>query len=151
MLIFLVVAAFLFYKTKLGFYCRCIGGNIEASKVAGINVNLIQIVAFCMMGLAAGAAGLIECGLMNAGMPDLGSDLAMDAIAAAVLGGTAISGGLGTIWGTIGGALIMGILNSGLALMGAQTPVQLFVKGLVIIAAILMDNMLKSRKTVVKA
>ena len=151
MLIFLVVAAFLFYKTKLGFYYRCIGGNIEASKVAGINVNLIQIVAFCMMGLAAGAAGLIECGLMNAGMPDLGSDLAMDAIAAAVLGGTAISGGLGTIWGTIGGALIMGILNSGLALMGAQTPVQLFVKGLVIIAAILMDNMLKSRKTVVKA
>lgn len=149
-LIFFVIALFLYNKTKFGFYCRCIGGNEEAAKVAGITVDRIKIIAFTMMGFCAGFSGLILAGLMNGGMPSLGESLAMDGISAAVLGGTAISGGLGTIWGTIAGALIMGILNAGLSLLGAQTPVQLLVKGFVIIGAILMDNALKSRQTVVK-
>ena len=151
MLVFFAVALFLFYKTKLGFYCRCIGGNGESAKVAGIAVDKIQMAAFAMMGFCSGIAGLILAGLMNAGMPSLGQDLAMDGIASAVLGGTAISGGLGTMWGTIAGTLIMAILNSGLSLLGAQSDVQLLVKGFVIIFAILMDNALKSRKTVQKS
>lgn len=150
MVIFFILALFLFYKTKLGFYCRCIGGNEEAAKVAGIAVDRIKMVGFTMMGFCAGVAGLILAGLMNSGMPDIGEDLAMDAISASVLGGTAISGGLGTMWGTIGGTLIMAILNTGLSLLGAQSQVQLLVKGFVIILAILMDNALKSRKTVQK-
>lgn len=150
MLVFFALALFLFYKTKFGFYCRCIGGNEEAAKVAGIAVDRVKMMAFTMMGFCSGIAGLILAGLMNAGMPDIGADLAMDAISAAVLGGTAISGGLGTMWGTIAGTLIMGILNTGLSLLGAQSQVQLLVKGFVIILAILMDNALKSRKTVQK-
>jgi len=150
MLVFFVIALFLFNHTKLGFYCRCIGGNEEAAKVAGIAVGRIKMIGFTMMGFCAGIAGLILSGLMNAGMPDIGGDLAMDAISAAVLGGTAISGGLGTMWGTLGGTLIMAILNTGLSLLGAQSQVQLLVKGFVIILAILMDNALKSRKMVVK-
>lgn len=151
MLVFFAIALFLFYKTKFGFYCRCIGGNGESAKVAGIAVDRIQMAAFAMMGFCSGIAGLILAGLMNAGMPSLGQDLAMDGIASAVLGGTAISGGLGTMWGTIAGTLIMAILNSGLSLLGAQSDVQLLVKGFVIIFAILMDNALKSRKTVQKS
>ena len=88
--------------------------------------------------------------LMNAGIPDQGETLSMDAITAVVLGGTAISGGIGTMWGTLGGTFIMAILNTGLALMGAQTPVQILVKGIVVILAVLMDNAFKSRQTTQK-
>ena len=149
-IIFFAIALFLFYKTKYGFYCRCIGGNEEAAKVAGIAVDKIKITAFSAMGFCAGISGLILASLMNGGMPNLAQDLAMDGISASVLGGTAISGGLGTMWGTIGGTLIMAIINTGLSLLGAQTPVQLLVKGFVIIGAILMDNALKNRQIVIE-
>ena len=149
-IIFFAIALFLFYKTKYGFYCRCIGGNEEAAKVAGIAVDKIKMTAFSAMGFCAGISGLILASLMNGGMPNLAQDLAMDGISASVLGGTAISGGLGTMWGTIGGTLIMAIINTGLSLLGAQTPVQLLVKGFVIIGAILMDNALKNREIVVE-
>ena len=97
-----------------------------------------------------GVAGLILAGLMNGGMSDLGETLAMDAIAASVLGGTAISGGLGSMWGTLGGVLIMGCLNGGMSLLGAQSHHQMLVKGLVIIFAVYLDNILKDRTVVTK-
>ncbi len=148
--ILFVVSLFLFNKTKYGFYCRCIGGNEESAKVAGIAVDRIKMIAFSAMGFCCSISGLILAGLMNGGMPNLAVDLAMDGISAAVLGGTAISGGIGTIWGTLAGALIMAIINTGLSLLGAQTPVQLLVKGFVVILAILMDNALKAKQKVVK-
>ena len=145
---FLVVCWFLYSRTKLGYYCRCIGGNEEAAKVAGINIRKIKYIAYIFNALLAGFAGLILCSLMNAGVPDIGTDLSMDAISAAVLGGTAISGGAGSIIGTLGGGLIMAELNAGLSLLGAQSHVQILVKGIVIILAVLMDNALKSRTQV---
>ena len=87
---------------------------------------------------------------MNGGMSDLGETLSMDGITAAVLGGTAISGGLGSMWGTIGGVLIMGCLNGGMMLLGFQAHHQMLVKGLVIIFAVWLDNKLKEREIVVK-
>lgn len=150
MCFFLALCWFLYNRTKLGFYCRCIGGNEEAAKVAGININKIKYTAYTFNAILAGFSGLILAALMNAGVPDIGQDLAMDAISAAVLGGTAISGGIGSIVGTLGGAFIMGILNSGLALLGAQSHVQILVKGVVIILAVLMDNALKAKTMVVK-
>jgi predicted ABC-type sugar transport system permease subunit len=76
----------------------------------------------------------------------MGRDLALDSISGVILGGTAISGGVGSIWGTLGGCLIMASLNNGMSLLGAQYHVQILVKGLVIILAVLMDNALKSRQ-----
>lgn len=145
MLFILLVSWFLFSRTKFGFYCRCIGGNEEAAKVAGINVNRTKYIAYTYNAFLSGIAGLILAALMNAGVPSIGSDLAMDAISAAVLGGTSLAGGVGTIIGTLLGALIMAVLNSGLSLLGAQSHVQILVKGVVIIGAVLMDNALKSR------
>lgn len=150
MTVFFVLCWFLYRKTKFGFYCRCIGGNEEAARVAGINVEKIKILAYGFNGFLASFAGLILAALMNAGIPDIGSDLAMDAIAAVVLGGTAVAGGIGTMWGTVGGTLIMAILNTGLSLLGAQTQVQILVKGIVIILAVLLDNVLKNRTTTKK-
>ena len=150
MIIFFIICWFLYRRTKFGFYCKCIGGNAEAAKVAGIQSDKIIMAAFMFNGLLCGFAGFILASLMNAGMPDIGEDLAMDAISAAVLGGTAIAGGIGTMWGTVGGTFIMAILNAGLSLLGAQSQVQILVKGIVIILAVLMDNALKARTMVSK-
>ena len=124
---------------------RCIGGNTEAARVAGINVNVIKISAYTLNGLYAFVAGLILAALMNSGLPDIGSDLALDAITGVILGGTAIAGGYGTVFGTLGGCLIMAVLNSGMSLLGAQTKEQIIVKGVIILLAVLMDNALKSK------
>lgn len=137
------VTWFLFKKTKYGFYIRSIGGNTEAAKVAGISIDRVKIVTYMFSGAFASVAGLILAALMSSGLPDIASDLALDAIAAVILGGTAIAGGVGRIWGTIGGTLIMATLNSGLSLLGAQYPTQILVKGLVIILAVLLDNVFK--------
>lgn len=141
----LLISWFLFSKTKFGFFVRSIGGNVEAARVAGINISLIKISAYSMNGLYAFISGLILAALFNSGLPDAGRDLALDSISGVILGGTAISGGVGSIWGTLGGCLIMAALNNGMSLLGAQYHVQIFVKGLVIIFAVLMDNALKNK------
>ncbi len=141
----LIISWFLFTKTKFGFYVRSIGGNVEAARVAGINISLVKIAAYTMTGLYAFISGLILAALFNSGLPDAGRDLALDSISGVILGGTAISGGVGTIWGTLGGCLIMASLNNGMSLLGAQYHVQIFVKGLVIIFAVLMDNAFKRK------
>lgn len=145
-LVVLLVSWFLFTQTKFGFYVRSIGGNLEAARVAGIDISLVKISAYTMSGLYAFISGLILAALMNSGLPDAGRDLALDSISGVILGGTAISGGVGTIWGTLGGCLIMASLNNGMSLLGAQYHVQILVKGLVIILAVLMDNAFKSRQ-----
>jgi ribose transport system permease protein len=145
-LIVFLVSWFLFRHTKFGFYVRSIGGNSEAARVAGIDISRIKIAAYTMSGLFASISGLILGALMNGGLPNVGSDLALDSISGVILGGTAISGGVGSIFGTLGGCLIMAVLNNGMSLMGAQYHVQILVKGLVIILAVLMDNAFKSRQ-----
>jgi ribose/xylose/arabinose/galactoside ABC-type transport system permease subunit len=145
-LVVLLVSWFVFTKTKFGFFVRSIGGNPEAARVAGINISRIKMAAYTMNGLYACISGLILAALMNGGLPNVGSDLALDSISGVILGGTAISGGVGSIFGTLGGCLIMASLNNGMSLMGAQYHVQIFVKGLVIIFAVLMDNAFKSRQ-----
>ena len=145
-LVVLLVSWFVFTRTKFGFYVRSIGGNPEAARVAGIDISLVKMAAYTMNGGYAFISGLILAALMNSGLPDVGSTLALDSISGVILGGTAISGGVGSIWGTLGGCLIMATLNNGMSLMGAQYHVQILVKGLVIILAVLMDNALKSRQ-----
>jgi ribose transport system permease protein len=145
-LVVLLVSWFLFRHTKFGFFVRSIGGNPEAARVAGIDISRVKIAAYTMSGLFACISGLILAALMNGGLPNVGSDLALDSISGVILGGTAISGGVGSIFGTLGGCLIMASLNNGMSLMGAQYHVQIFVKGLVIILAVLMDNAFKSRQ-----
>jgi ribose transport system permease protein len=145
-LVVLLVSWFVFTRTKFGFFVRSIGGNPEAARVAGIDISRVKIAAYTMSGLFASISGLILAALMNGGLPSVGTDLALDSISGVILGGTAISGGVGSIFGTLGGCLIMATLNNGMSLMGAQYHVQIFVKGLVIIFAVLMDNAFKSRQ-----
>lgn len=145
MAVFFGATWLLFRKTKYGFYIRAIGGNLEAARVAGMNVNFIKFSTYIINAVFAFMSGLILAALMSTGLPAIAADLPLDAISAVILGGTAISGGYGNVFGTLGGALIMAILASGMSLLGAQYPVQILVKGLVIIVAVLIDNILKAR------
>lgn len=145
-LVIFAISWFVFTQTKFGFFVRSIGGNQEASRVAGIEISKVKLAAYTMSGVYAFISGLILAALMNSGLPDVGRDLALDAISGVILGGTALLGGVGTMWGTLGGCLIIASLNNGMSLLGAQYHVQILVKGLVIIFAVLMDNAFKSRQ-----
>jgi ribose transport system permease protein len=143
--VFFAISLFLYKKTKFGFYARAIGGNLEAARVAGIGIQSVKFLTYVINGVFAFFAGLILSALMGSGIPSIASDLPLDAISAVILGGTAIAGGFGNILGTLGGALIMATLNSGMSILGAQYPVQIFVKGVVIIFAVLLANMVRPK------
>jgi len=143
--VFFVVSLLLYKRTKFGFYVRAIGGNLEAARVAGINIPSVKFQTYIINAVFAFFAGLILAALMGSGLPAIAADLTLDAISAVILGGTAIAGGFGNVLGTLGGALIMSTLNSGMSLMGAQYPVQIFVKGVVIIFAVLLENAVRPR------
>ena len=143
--VFFAISLFLYKKTKFGFFIRAIGGNLEAARVAGINIQSVKFMTYVINGMFALFSGLILSALMSSGLPNIATDLPLDAISAVILGGTAISGGFGNVLGTLGGALIMATLNSGMSLLGAQYPVQIFVKGVVIICAVLLDNAVRPR------
>lgn len=143
--VFFTLSLLLYKKTKFGFFTRAIGGNIEAARVAGINIQSVKFMTYVINAVFAFFAGLILAALMSSGLPNIATDLPLDAISAVILGGTAIAGGFGNVLGTLGGALIMATLNSGMSLLGAQYPVQIFVKGVVIIFAVLLDNLVRPR------
>jgi ribose transport system permease protein len=143
--VFFSASLLLYKKTKFGFYVRAIGGNLEAARVAGINIQSVKFLTYIINAVFAFFAGLILSALMSSGLPNIATDLPLDAISAVILGGTAIAGGFGNVLGTLGGALIMSTLNSGMSLLGAQYPVQIFVKGVVIIFAVLLENSVRPR------
>ena len=144
-LVFLIFRWFLLSKTVFGYNVRAVGGNIEAARVAGINYSLTKLIAYSFMGLMAAAAGFIVSGRLAHGIPTIGETFALDSVAAVILGGTALSGGRGTIMGTIVGAMIMGVLNNGMTLLGAQYYTELIVKGIVICVAVVIDNATRRR------
>ncbi|KQS19820.1 ribose ABC transporter permease [Exiguobacterium sp. Leaf187] len=140
MLIAFAVLYFILKKTTFGRYTYAIGGNEEAAKLMGIQVNKVKIMIYSLSGLMAALAGIILTSRLNSAQPTAGTSYELDAIAAVVLGGTSLSGGRGWIVGTLIGALIIGTLNNGLNLLGVSSFFQLVVKGLVILFAVLADR-----------
>ena len=130
------VAYFFYNHTIFGRYTQATGGNLMAARFSGVDTNRIKLVALTMSGLAAGIGGLLITARLYSGRPYVGQGLEMDVIAAVILGGTSLFGGRGTIIGTLVGALIIGVINNGLLLIGIDTNVQMIVKGVIIIAAV---------------
>jgi len=127
-------------NTRFGRHIYAIGGNEQAARISGLNVGRIKIGVYTIAGLLAGLAGLVLSSRIGSGQPGLGVGYELDAIAAAVIGGTSLSGGIGTIWGTIIGALIIGVLNNGLDLLNVSAYWQTIVKGSIIVAAVIIDE-----------
>ncbi|NPD66663.1 ABC transporter permease [Lichenicola cladoniae] len=135
-----LVAAYVAVRTPLGRYIYAVGGNERAAGLSGIRVNHVKMVVYMFSGFCAAVVGLVITSQLVAAQPATGETFELTAIAAVVLGGTSMSGGRGTIGGTIIGAFVIGILSEGLVMMGVSTFWQIVVKGLVIILAVVVDQ-----------
>ncbi len=142
----MVIISIILYKTKFGRRMYAIGGNPTAAKFTGINLKSITIKVYIISAVLASLAGMILASRMFSGQPTAGQGYESDAIAAAVLGGTSFTGGIGTIGGTFIGALVIGVLSNGLNLLHIPSYVQMVIKGFVIIFAVGFD-IVKNRST----
>lgn len=135
-----VAAAYLGARTPLGRHIYAVGGNERAAMLSGVKVNQVKYFVYMFSGLCAAIVGLIISSQLVAAHPLTGETFELNAIAAAVLGGTSMTGGRGKIGGTIIGAFVIGILSDGLVMMGVSSFWQTVIKGLVIIAAVVVDQ-----------
>lgn len=140
-----IVASIILNRTLLGRYVFALGSNEEAARLSGMNVDFWKIVIYGLSGAICGVAGLLVSSRLNSAQPALGLGYELDAIAAAVIGGTSLSGGRGTMLGTIIGAFIMSVLTNGLRIMGVQEEWKIVVTGVIIIVAVYVDIMLRRR------
>jgi ribose transport system permease protein len=134
------IAVLMTNKTKLGRYIYAIGGNENAAALSGINIKKVKIAVYSIAGLLAAVGGLLVTSRLDAAQPNAGTGYELDSIAAVVIGGTSLSGGRGTIMGTVLGAIIIGVLNNGLVLLNISPFWQQVVKGLVILVAVIIDK-----------
>ncbi len=135
-----VLAHIMLGYTRFGRHVYAIGGNETAARVSGVNINRTKVLIYMFSGLMAGLGGIVLTSRVGSATPALGIGFELDAIAAAVIGGTSFAGGIGTVWGTVIGALIIGVMNNGLDLLNVSPFYQLIVKGSIIIVAIIIDE-----------
>lgn len=126
-------------KTVFGRRVYAVGGNEASARASGIKTNRVKILVYAISGLLAGLAGIILTAKTGAAQTNAGSSYELDAIAAAVIGGTSMAGGAGGVFGTLFGALIMGVINNGLDILGVESFYQLIVKGVLIVGAVALD------------
>ena len=136
MLLAYAAAWVLLARTPMGRYVYAIGGNEQATRLSGIRVGRYKLLVYALSGLTAALAGLVLTSRLMSGQPNAGAGFELDAIAAVVLGGTAIAGGRGSIVGTLLGALLLGVLNNGLNMVGVNPYIQNVIKGVIILLAI---------------
>lgn len=146
MIVVALVGAFVLSKTYFGRYVYALGGNEEAARLAGVNVNRMKIAVFAICGFASGLTSVLLLSRVFNGQVSTGAGIEFDALTAALLGGVSFKGGEGTILGLITGVLIIGVLNNGMQLVGLQDFYQNLVKGAVLLAAVGFDTYQKSRK-----
>ena len=140
-----IVISFILGKTALGRYTFALGSNEEAVRLSGVNVDRWKIAVYALAGGVCGVAGLLIASRLNSAQPALGQGYELDAIAAVVIGGTSLSGGRGTVLGTLIGALIISVLANGLRILSVAQEWQTVVTGCIIILAVYAD-ILRRRK-----
>ncbi|MGZ8578800.1 MAG: sugar ABC transporter permease [Actinomycetota bacterium] len=140
-----VLMTFLATRRRFGRYVYAIGGNPEAAELAGIKTKRTVLKTFMLMGALVGLAGAVQIARLNAAVSSLGTGMELSVIAAAVIGGTSFTGGIGTIPGAVLGALVMQSLQSGMVLMGIEAPLQDIVVGAVLVVAVAIDTVIRRR------
>ena len=136
-----IIAAFVLNKTRFGRYVYAIGSNEEATRLSGVKVDKYKMMAYAVCGLFCGFGAILYAATYTTAIPGTGNGLETYAIAAVVIGGTSMAGGSGTMVGTLIGIFIMAVLKAGLSSMGLQAHWQTFFTGVVVIGAVLMDNL----------
>lgn len=145
LIIIAVVCAFVYRRTQLGRYTCAIGGNLEAARLSGLNVRRVIIQIYALIGALAGLAGVILTARLNAATANAGNQFELNAIAACVIGGTSLAGGVGSIPGALIGALVMASVDNGLSMLNVHAFWQQIIKGFILMTAVLMD--VKSRSS----
>lgn len=140
-LLAITIVSYGFLKNiRLGRYIYAVGGNEHAARASGINVGAVKLFAYTVCGLMAGLAGVVLASRITTGQPNAGVAYELDAIAAVVIGGTSLSGGVGGVGGTILGALLLGVINNGLDLLNVSSYFQQIVRGVIIVGAVWLDK-----------
>jgi putative multiple sugar transport system permease protein len=149
MLILLVVLygiyTFVATKTIPGRHIYAMGGNIKAAELSGVNTKRMMFLVYANMGFLAGVAAVVTAGRLMAASPNVGLNFELDAIGACFIGGASAYGGVGTIWGAVVGAFIMGVMNNGMSIMGLDVFLQSVAKGMVVLLAVAFDMYSKSK------
>ena len=140
-LLTIAISAFILHSTVLGVHVYAVGGNPQAARLTGIPVPFVLIFVYGVSGLLSGLGGVMSASRLYSAQGQLGIGYELDAIAAVILGGTSFSGGIGTVFGTLIGALIIAVLNNGLTLMNVSFYWQLVIKGAVIVLAVMLDKL----------
>ncbi len=136
----IVVADVIMKKRRLGRYIYAVGSNEDAAVAAGINTQKVKIQAYLLEGGLVGLAATLLASRLKSAAPALGQGYELDAIAGAIIGGVSFTGGLGTVWGMVLGAMIIGVINNGMDLLGVAAFYKQIVKGAIIIVAVLLDR-----------
>jgi ribose/xylose/arabinose/galactoside ABC-type transport system permease subunit len=149
-LIIVLIVAFigcsvLLKKTVIGRYMYAVGGNEQAARASGIPISKVKMIVYTLGGLLAALAGILLTSRITTGQPNAGQGFELDAIAAAIIGGTSTSGGTGTMTGTLLGALLIGVISNGLDLLNVTSYYQEVVMGAIIIGAVVLDSMNQKR------
>jgi len=149
MLILLValyaIYTFIATKTIPGRHVYAMGGNLKAAELSGVNTKKMMFLVYSNMGLLAGVAGIVTAGRLMAASPNVGQSFELDAIGACFIGGASATGGVGTIWGAVVGAFIMGVMNNGMSIIGLNVFWQSIAKGMVVLLAVAFDMYSKSK------
>lgn len=140
MFLVFILLYLLLHQTAFGKSVYAIGGNEKAAYISGVKLNKVKVIIYTISGMMAAISGLIITSRLSSAQPTAGASYEMDAIAAVVLGGTSLSGGKGRLLGTLIGALIIGVLNNGLNIIGVSAFWQQVVKGIVILIAVMLDQ-----------
>jgi len=134
------IAHFVLTQTRFGRHVYAVGGNPHAAKVSGLPLRKIRFSVYVISGALAGLAGMVLAARTGSGLPQAGIAYELDAIAAVVIGGTSLAGGVGRVTGTLIGALLIGVMNNGLDLLGVESYYQQVIKGILIVAAVMLDQ-----------
>jgi ribose transport system permease protein len=143
MIVVFIVSHIVLTRTRFGRYVYAVGGNLEAARLAGIKTNRILISVYIISGVLSALAGILLASRINSGQPNAGLMYELDVIAAVVVGGTSLFGGRGTIIGTFLGAMLIAVLRNGLNLLNVGSYVQQVIVGVVILLAVLLDQLRK--------
>ena len=144
-IIVVLIYGYITSMTTTGRYFYAVGGNEKATKLSGINTDKVYFIAYTNMGLLAALAGMLTIARMTSAQPTYGQNYELDAIGSCFIGGASAYGGIGTVPGVIVGAVLMGVINLGMSIMGVDANYQRVVKGLVLLAAVIFDVVSKRK------
>jgi putative multiple sugar transport system permease protein len=142
----LLIYNYITQRTAIGRYLYAVGGNRKATELSGVNTKNVFFLAYANIGLLSGLAGVLTLARMAQGNPTFGQAYEMDAIAACFIGGASAYGGIGSVPGMVIGAVLLGVINQGMSIMGMSTNYQSVVKGLVLLVAVMFDVISKKKE-----